>query len=266
MKPKKLTREAKHDQQVDADSAPFIEHVHELRSRIIWSLVATVLLFVPIYYFANDIYLIIAAPLISALPGETSMIATRVAAPFITPLKLSAYGALILAMPFILHQLWSFIAPGLYLREKRIGLPLLISSILLFYLGVLFAYLVIFPIAFQFFVSVAPPGIQVMTDISSYLEFVVSLSFAFGLSFEIPVAIFLLVWAGLTTPDSLARKRPYVVIGCFAAGMILTPPDPVTQIALAVPAWLLFEAGLVCARAVHRRREAASDAEDEAAE
>ena len=257
---KSITPEREHDQAVDAHSAPFIEHVRELRQRIIWSLAAIVLLFVPIYYFANELYLIIAAPLISALPGETSMIATRVAAPFITPLKLSAYGALIFAMPFILHQLWAFIAPGLYLREKRIGLPLLVSSILLFYLGVSFAYLVIFPIAFQFFVSVAPPGIQVMTDISSYLEFVVSLSFAFGLSFEIPVAILLLVWAGISTPESLARKRPYVVIGCFAAGMILTPPDPVTQIALAIPAWLLFEAGLLCARAVHRRQ--AQESED----
>ena len=253
MKTKKLTRDVDHDKAVDEHSAPFIEHVRELRRRIIWSLIAIVVFFVPIYYFANEIYLIVAAPLLSALPGETSMIATRVAAPFITPLKLSAYGALIVGMPFILHQLWAFIAPGLYLREKRIGLPLLISSILLFYLGVVFAYLVIFPIAFQFFVSVAPAGIQVMTDISSYLEFVVSLSFAFGLSFEIPVAILLLVWAGITSPESLARKRPYVVIGCFAAGMILTPPDPVTQIALAVPAWLLFEAGLVCARAVHKR-------------
>ncbi len=262
MTTKSLKRERDHDQAVDEHSAPFIEHVRELRRRIIWSLIAIVLLFVPIYYFANEIYLIIAAPLVAALPGETSMIATRVAAPFITPLKLSAYGALMVAMPFILHQLWSFIAPGLYLREKRIGLPLLVSSILLFYLGVVFAYLVIFPVAFQFFVSVAPPGIQVMTDISSYLEFVVSLSFAFGLSFEIPVAILLLVWAGIASPEGLARKRPYVVIGCFAAGMVLTPPDPVTQIALAVPAWLLFEVGLVCARAVHRRKAQEQEQDD----
>ena len=251
----KVTRESDHDRQVDEHSAPFIEHVRELRQRIIWSLIAIVLLFVPIYYFANDIYLIVAAPLLGALPDNTSMIATRVAAPFITPLKLSAYGALIFAMPFILHQLWAFIAPGLYLREKKVGLPLLVSSVLLFYLGVVFAYLVIFPIAFQFFVGVTPAGIQVMTDISSYLEFVVSLSFAFGLSFEIPVAILLLVWAGITTPQSLAKKRPYVVIMCFVAGMILTPPDPVTQLALALPAWLLFEVGLLCARVVHRRQQ-----------
>ncbi len=255
MKDKKLTEESDHDREVDEHSAPFIEHVRELRQRIIWSLIAIVLLFVPIYYFANEIYLIVAAPLLEALPENTSMIATRVAAPFITPLKLSAYGALIFAMPFMLHQLWAFIAPGLYLREKRVGLPLLISSVLLFYLGVVFAYMVIFPIAFQFFVGVTPVGIQVMTDISSYLEFVVSLSFAFGLSFEIPVAILLLVWAGITTPQSLAKKRPYVVIMCFVAGMILTPPDPVTQLALALPAWLLFEVGLLCARAVHKSEE-----------
>ena len=251
----KITRESDHDRQVDEHSAPFIEHVRELRQRIIWSLIAIVLLFVPIYYFANEIYLVVASPLLDALPDNTSMIATRVAAPFITPLKLSAYGALIFAMPFILHQLWAFIAPGLYLREKKVGLPLLVSSVLLFYLGVVFAYLVIFPIAFQFFVGVTPAGIQVMTDISSYLEFVVSLSFAFGLSFEIPVAILLLVWAGITTPQSLAKKRPYVVIMCFVAGMILTPPDPVTQLALALPAWLLFEVGLLCARVVHRRQQ-----------
>ena len=255
MKGKKLTRESDHDRQVDEHSAPFIEHVRELRQRIIWSLIAIVLLFVPIYFFANEIYLVVAAPLLNALPDNTSMIATRVAAPFITPLKLSAYGALIFAMPFILHQLWAFIAPGLYLREKKVGLPLLVSSVLLFYLGVVFAYLVIFPIAFQFFVAVTPVGIQVMTDISSYLEFVVSLSFAFGLSFEIPVAILLLVWAGITTPQSLAKKRPYVVIMCFVAGMILTPPDPVTQLALALPAWLLFEVGLLCARVVHKRQQ-----------
>lgn len=260
MKRKKLTKESDHDRQVDEHSAPFIEHVRELRQRIIWSLIAIVLLFVPIYYFANEIYLIVAAPLLDALPDNTNMIATRVAAPFITPLKLAAYGALIVAMPFILHQLWAFMAPGLYLREKRVGLPLLVSSVLLFYLGVVFAYLVIFPIAFQFFVGIAPAGIQVMTDISSYLEFVVSLSFAFGLSFEIPVAILLLVWAGITTPESLARKRPYVVIMCFVAGMILTPPDPVTQLALALPAWLLFEVGLLCARAVYRRGQRQSGA------
>lgn len=254
MKRSDLTRASDHDRQVDENSAPFIEHVRELRQRLIRSLIAVVVLFVPIYYFANDAYLLIAAPLLSALPDSTSMIATRVAAPFITPLKLSAYGALALGMPLILHQLWAFVAPGLYLKEKRVGLPLLVSSVLLFYLGVTFAYLVIFPIAFQFFVSVTPPGVQVMTDISAYLEFAVSLSFAFGLSFEVPVAILLLVRAGITTPQNLARKRPYVVIICFVAGMILTPPDPVTQIALAVPTWLLFEVGLLCARIVHRRR------------
>ena len=255
MKGTDLPKESAHDRQVDENSAPFIEHVRELRQRIIWALIAIVLAFVPIYYFANEVYLLVAAPLIEALPESAQMIATRVAAPFITPLKLAAYGALVLAMPLILHQLWAFIAPGLYLKEKRVGLPLLVSSVLLFYLGVAFAYLVIFPIAFQFFVSVTPEGVQVMTDISAYLEFVVSLSFAFGLTFEVPVAILLLVWAGITTPESLARKRPYVVIICFVVGMILTPPDPVTQIALALPTWLLFEVGLVCARVVHKREK-----------
>jgi sec-independent protein translocase protein TatC len=241
------------DRAVDENKQPLVAHLIELRQRILRSLLVVAVLFVPIYYYANEIYTFVAAPLMASLPEGTTMIATDVASPFLTPFKLAAFTALFAAMPFILHQLWSFVSPGLYLREKRFALPLLVSSIALFYLGVVFAYFVVFPVIFQFFASVTPFGVTMMTDIHRYLDFVVKLFFAFGIAFEIPIATLLLVWSGFSTADSLARKRPYIVVGCFAVGMLLTPPDIISQVLLALPMWVLFEIGVLLARLSERR-------------
>jgi sec-independent protein translocase protein TatC len=218
------------------------------------------LLFFPLYYFANDIYSWVAAPLMANLPMGSNMIATEVASPFLTPFKLAMYSAVFLAMPVVLHQAWAFISPGLYLREKRFAAPLLVSSILLYYLGMLFAYYLVFPIVFKFFASVTPVGVTMMTDINKYLDFVISLFLAFGFAFEIPIATFLLVSTGITTTQQMAAKRPFVIVGCFAAGMLLTPPDVISQCLLAVPMWLLFEAGIVLARLAARPQTDAATA------
>lgn len=247
----------------DADKGqPLVEHLIELRSRILKSLVAIVVIFLPLFYFANDIYLYVSEPLRAYLPEGTSMIATEVASPFLTPFKLTLVLAVFLAMPYILHQLWSFISPGLYANEKRVTLPLLFSSIVLFYSGILFAFFVVFPLVFGFFTSVAPAGVTVMTDINHYLDFVLKLFFAFGLAFEIPIATVLLVWTGATDVDSLKRKRPYVIVGCFIVGMLLTPPDIISQVLLAIPMWVLYEAGILFSTTMGRKDEEA-EAEDE---
>ena len=224
---------------------PLVAHLTELRSRL-WRIVLIwLVIFLGLFYFANDLYTFISEPLRAYLPEGTSMIATDVASPFLTPFKLALISALFLAMPFILHQFWGFIAPGLYKHEKRIALPLLASSIVLFYSGMAFAYFVVFPLIFGFFTSVAPEGVTVMTDISSYLDFVMTLFLAFGLSFEIPVATILLVLAGVVDVAKLREIRPYVIIGCFVIGMLLTPPDFISQTLLAVPMWLLYEIGIL---------------------
>jgi len=186
--------------------------------------------------------------LIEHLPGDVKMIATAVASPFLTPFKLTAYLALFICMPFILHQIWSFVAPGLYLKEKKFALPLLFTSVLLFYLGMLFAYFLVFPLVFSFFAATTPEHVTWMTDINQYLDFVIKLVFAFGVIFEIPIATLLLVMSGFSTPESLGRKRPYIVVGCFFIGMLLTPPDIISQVLLAIPAWMLFELGIFFAR------------------
>ena len=227
---------------------PLIEHLIELRNRILRCLGAVVIIFLPLFYFANEIYAYISEPLRAFLPEGTSMIATEVASPFITPFKLSMFMALFCAMPYILHQVWRFIAPGLYANEKQIAIPLLISSVLLFYAGMSFAFYVVFPLMFGFFTSVVPDGVVMMTDINRYLDFVLKLFFAFGLAFEIPIATMLLIWTGATDVKSLRRKRPFVIIGCFVVGMLLTPPDVISQILLAVPMWLLFELGIIFSR------------------
>lgn len=256
--------EATHDAQVDEDEQPFLQHLIELRQRLLRSAGSVFVLFFPIYYFANDLYEFIAGPLLIHLDNG-QMIATEVGSPFLTPLKLAVFVALIFSMPVILHQLWGFVSPGLYLREKRFARPLLVSSIALFYLGMAFAYYAVFPLVFQFIASVAPESVSMTTDINSYLNFVLKMVFAFGIAFEIPVATFLLVLTGLTTPDNLARKRPYVFIGCFVVGMLLTPPDMLSQILLAVPAWMLFEVGIALARMVKPRADdEEEDAGDEA--
>ena len=197
------------------------------------------------FYFANDIYGFVSEPLRAFLPEGATMIATEVASPFLTPFKLTLVLAIFIAIPFILHQVWSFIAPGLYKNEKRVAFPLLVSSILLFYAGIAFAFYVVFPLIFGFFTSVAPAGVTVMTDINRYLDFVLKLFFAFGIAFEIPIATILLVWTGATDIESLRRKRAYVVVGCFVVGMLLTPPDIISQILLALPMWLLYEIGIL---------------------
>jgi sec-independent protein translocase protein TatC len=247
------TDPARHDEGVDANELPFLEHVVELRRRILNSVVVVLVLVVPTYYFANDIYQFVAAPLLAHLPNQATMIATEVASPFMTPFKLAIVTAVFAAIPFILHQAWAFVSPGLYLHEKRFALPLLVSSVALFYAGVAFAYFVVFPVVFQFFASITPTGVQMMTDINRYLDFVLTTFFAFGFSFEIPVAILLMVWSGITTPERLIASRPYVIVGCFVVGMILTPPDVVSQCLLSIPMWMLFEIGVVIAKVIGRR-------------
>ncbi|PKM17219.1 MAG: twin-arginine translocase subunit TatC [Gammaproteobacteria bacterium HGW-Gammaproteobacteria-15] len=223
-------------------------HLIELRNRLLRCVVAVIIVFACLAAFAQEIYHILAQPLMAVLPENSSMIATDVAAPFFAPFKLTFIVAICVAIPYILLQVWQFIAPALYSREKRLMAPLVISSTLLFYSGIAFAYFIVFPIIFGFFTSVAPEGVTVATDISNYLDFVLKLFFAFGLSFEIPVAILLMVWTGVTTRTELAEKRPYIVVGAFILGMLLTPPDVLSQTLLAVPMWLLFELGLALSR------------------
>ncbi|HFE48787.1 MAG TPA: twin-arginine translocase subunit TatC [Chromatiaceae bacterium] len=241
---------------------PFLSHLLELRDRLLRMVAAIAVIFLALFPFANDIYAFIAKPLMDKLPQGTSMIATEVASPFLTPFKLTLVASIFLAIPVILHQIWSFIAPGLYRHEKRLAVPLLVSSTLLFYLGMIFAYFVVFPLVFQFLTGTVPEGVAVATDISRYLDFVLTLFFAFGIAFEIPIATILLVLAGVTTPDKLAQKRPYVFLGTFVVGMLLTPPDVISQTLLAVPMWLLFEAGVFFSRFVkrHARSGAKADA------
>jgi len=229
---------------------PLIVHLIELRDRLIRILVVVLLFFLAFIAFANDLYAYLAEPLQSLLPEGASMIATQVASPFLAPFKLALYLSVYCGAPMILYQAWGFIAPGLYAKEKKIAGPLLISSIFLFYAGMAFAYYAVFPLVFGFFTTIGPTGVTVMTDIDAYLSFVLKLFLAFGLAFEIPVATMLLVKAGIASPESLKQKRPYVFIGCFVVGMLITPPDVISQTLLAVPMWLLFEAGLLGARFV----------------
>lgn len=234
---------------------PLVAHLTELRSRILRCVIAILLIFGALFYFAQDIYALVAAPLRAYLPEGATMIATGVASPFLTPFKLTLVVSLFLSMPVVLQQIWGFIAPGLYQHEKRIAVPLLVSSILLFYAGMAFAYFVVFPIMFGFFASVTPEGVSMMTDIGQYLDFVLTLFFAFGVAFEIPVATFLLIWVGIVEVDTLRKSRPYVIVGCFIVGMILTPPDVFSQTLLAVPMWMLFEVGLLFGSVVRKRAE-----------
>jgi sec-independent protein translocase protein TatC len=231
---------------------PLITHLTELRDKLLRALLAVLLFFICLFPFANDIYAFVSEPLRTILPAGASMIATEVTSPFFTPFKLTLVAAIFLAMPYVLYQAWSFIAPGMYRHEKRLAVPLLASSIILFYAGVAFAYFVAFPLIFAFFTSVAPQDITIMTDINSYLDFVLKLFFAFGLAFEIPIAVILMIWTGITTPEALASKRRYVIVGCFIVGMLLTPPDVFSQTLLAVPMWLLFEAGIFFGRLIKR--------------
>ncbi|WP_312984503.1 Sec-independent protein translocase subunit TatC [Atlantibacter sp.] len=244
------------------DTQPLISHLIELRKRLLNCVIAILAIFLALVYFANDIYQLVSAPLISQMPQGATMIATDVASPFFTPIKLTMMVSVILSAPVILYQVWAFIAPALYKHERRLVVPLLVSSTLLFYIGMAFAYFVVFPLAFGFLTHTAPVGVVVSTDIASYLSFVMALFLAFGVSFEVPVAIVLLCWLGVTTPDDLRKKRPYVLVGAFVVGMLLTPPDVFSQTLLAIPMYFLFEVGVFFARFyVGKRREPTEEEE-----
>ena len=232
------------------ESQPLMTHLVEFRNRVLRSVLAVLIIFAGLFSFSNEIYLYISEPIRAFLPANTSMIATEVASPFLTPFKLTLVLSVFAAMPFILYQTWAFLAPGLYKREKKIVLPLFFSSVFLFYAGMAFAYYVVLPLVFMFFTSIAPDGISVMPDNRSYLDFVLKLFFAFGLSFEIPIAVVILSWMGAVGPRNRAKKRPYVFVLCFILGMLLTPPDIISQTLLAVPMWLLFEVGILFGRIV----------------
>lgn len=241
--------------------APFISHLIELRDRLLKGVAAILVIFLVCAPFANDLYVFLAEPLMSALPEGNTMISTEPHGPFFVPFKLAFAVAVAAAMPFLLYQLWAFVAPGLYDNEKRLAVPLVVSSTLLFYLGIAFAYYIVFPIIFLFFTSTAPEGVAVMTDINAYLSFVLKLFFAFGIAFEVPVATVLMVRMGVTTPQSLSEKRPYIIVTAFVVGMLLTPPDIFSQTMLAVPVWLLFEVGLFFSRRMEARRPKEDDDE-----
>ena len=226
---------------------PLLAHLVELRGRLLKSVLAMLLIFAGLIYFANDLYLLVSKPLIAHLPEGSEMVSTSVIAPFFTPFKLTMVMSFFLSMPVILHQLWAFIAQALYQNEKRLAIPLLISSIILFYTGMVFCYLVVFPLMFEFFPSVIPEGIRYIPDMTDSLDIMLKLFFAFGIAFEVPIATMLLIWTGATTVESLREKRPYLVVGAFVVGMLLTPPDVISQTLLAIPMWLLFELGIIFA-------------------
>lgn len=230
------------------ESQPLITHLIELRNRLLKAVICILVVFAVLVYWANDIYSLLASPLTERLPEGATMIATNVATPFFTPIKLTIIAAIFLSVPYILYQLWAFVAPALYKQEKRLVYPLLISSTLLFYGGVAFAYYIVFPLVFGFLTNTAPEGVTMATDISSYLDFVLTIFLAFGVCFEVPVAIILLCWTGVTTPQDLKGKRPYIIVAAFIIGMLLTPPDVFSQTLLAVPMCLLFELGVIVAR------------------
>ncbi len=239
-----------------------VGHLIELRNRLIKTLATVLVIFLPLAFYSNDLYNLLAEPLMANMPAGTSMIATSVTSPFLAPLKFAMVLAAFLGMPIILYHFWGFVAPGLYRHERRMIFPLLLGSVLLFYSGVLFAYFVFFPMVFGFFVKIAPQGVAVMTDISSYLDFVLSMFFAFGVAFQVPIVTIVLVWVGVVTPDALAEKRRYIIVGAFIVGMLLTPPDIFSQTFLAVPICILFEVGLLLSRFVvkHQQEREAEEA------
>ncbi len=241
----------------------FLEHLIELRSRLLKAAIAVFVVLLVLLPFARQLYALLAEPLTSRLPEGSSMIAIDVASPFLTPFKLTFLLALILSIPVVLYQIWAFVAPALYRHEQRLARPLLYSSVLLFYLGCAFAYYAVFPLVFGFFTRVAPEGVTVMTDISKYLDFVITLFLAFGITFEIPIATIILVATGVTTVEKLSKMRAYILVGAFALGMLLTPPDVISQTLLAVPMWLLFETGLIMARILIPKPESQEE-EDQA--
>lgn len=243
----------------DLNAQPLVSHLIELRTRLLRCIVCIIIAFLALFYFANDIYSIVANPLVRQLPKGSVMIATDIAAPFFTPIKLVAIVALFVSIPYILFQIWGFIAPALYQKERRLVIPLVVSSTILFYIGLAFAYFVVFPLAFYFFINTAPADVAINTDISKYLDFVMTLFVVFGFAFEVPVAIILLCWSGVISPQSLKKKRPYIIVGVFAAAMFLTPPDVFSQTLLAIPMYLLFEIGLFFAKFYQPRQSNKDD-------
>ncbi|MEJ2460668.1 MAG: twin-arginine translocase subunit TatC [Candidatus Thiodiazotropha sp.] len=241
--------------QTTGQEQPLVSHLIELRDRVLRMVLAVLAIFLILFPFANDLYTAISVPMREALPAGSTMISTKPIDPFLIPFKLSLQLSIFIAVPFILYQFWAFVAPGLYKHEKKLVLPLLVSSTLLFYLGMAFAYFVVFPLVFTFLASTAPEGIEVATDMGSYLDFVMTLFFAFGVAFEVPIATIILVWMGITTPEKLREKRPYVVVGTFVIGMFLTPPDIISQTLLALPMWVLFELGLLFSKGFVRKEE-----------
>lgn len=244
----------------DEEGLPFFSHLAELRDRLVRSAIVVAIIFAVLFYFANDIYTFVARPMLEQLTGQ-SMLATKPASTFFIPFKLTFMLSIFLAIPFLLYQIWAFVAPGLYKHEKRLAVPLLVSSTLLFYIGMAFAYYIVFPLIFKFFAGTAPEGVKLWPDIADYLDFVLGLFFAFGAIFEVPVATVLFVIIGVVTPDDLAKMRRYMIVIAFIVGMLLTPPDPMSQILLAVPMWLLFEVGLFISRFVAKGRAADEERE-----
>ena len=234
---------------------PFLSHIVELRDRLLRSVLFVLVIFSGLFFFANDIYHFVATPIMNALPEGSTMVATKTTAPFLTPFKLALVSSIFIGMPFLLYQGWSFIAPGLYKHEKRLAFPLLFSSIILFYAGMAFAYYVVFPLIFNFLTAMAPEGVTVLPDITDYLDLVLKLFFAFGIAFEVPIATIIFVVIGWTTPDKLTEKRAYIIVGAFVIGMLLTPPDMISQTLLAIPMWMLFELGVFFSRVILKRRE-----------
>jgi sec-independent protein translocase protein TatC len=230
----------------------FISHLIELRDRLIRAIIAVILVFLGLFHWANDIYTLLAQPLLHALPKGGQLIATEVTAPFFVPIKVTMMAAFLIALPYILYQIWAFIAPGLYSHEKKFGIPLIIASVLLFVCGMSFAYFLVFPIVFGFIAGVAPVGVAVMTDIGKYVDFVLGMFMAFGITFEVPVIVVLLVKAGLVSVAKLREIRPYIIVGAFIIGAIFTPPDVISQTMLAVPLWLLYELGIIVASIISR--------------
>lgn len=234
---------------------PLVQHLIELRTRMLHTLYFLFAVFICLFPFASEIYSVVSAPLQAVLPKGTNMIATDVISPFLTPLKLTFYVSLFLGVPFILYQIWAFISPGLYKHEKQLALPLLISSVLLFFAGVAFAYFLVLPMLFNFTMGIQLEGVSTMTDITKYLDLVLQMFFAFGFAFEIPVATVLLIHAGIVTVEGLVNKRRYIIVGCFVVAMVLTPPDVFSQTLLALSMLSLFEAGLFAGRLVQKRSE-----------
>ena len=250
-----MSEQSQADHQAEDKETTLMDHLIELRDRLIRMLLSVLITFVCLFWVADEIFTLVSQPLSQLLPEGSSLIATAVTSPFLVPFKLVLMVSVLIMVPYLLHQIWAFVAPGLYRHEKRLALPLLISSVVLFYCGIAFAYFVVLPLLFGFFIGITPDGVEMMTDIGQYLSFIIAIFFAFGIAFEVPVATFLLIAAGATTPEKLADKRPYVFLGAFVIGMLLTPPDIISQVILAVPIYMLFEMGLIMSRIFLKPKE-----------